>query len=174
MSETNRSTDFYLSTMILILTIVLSIVTFNRWINLRFKVGDFYITHIMAWIGAIYVGLYTPFYYTIKRRNPRSIKPLINLHTLGNLLSFMLVSIHLAQQLGRPAQFYPELGTGVALFVVMFLLVVTGYLHRYQLFPAGMKVSGDIPHTNRYVHVALTLGLYVILVVHILRNTGMM
>ena len=36
----------------------------------------------------------------------------------------MLISIHYAQQVGRPAAFYPDLGTGLALYIVMVTLVI--------------------------------------------------
>ena len=84
-----------------------------------------------------------------------------------------MVSVHISQQLGRPAEFYPELGTGVALYAVILLLVLTGYLHRYQLFSENMKLVGEVPHANRYVHIALTLALYITLLVHVLKNTGL-
>jgi len=169
--KTSWDYSFYISLFIIVLTIILSIAVFNRWINLRFRVGNFFFTHLLAWIGSLYYAIYTPTYYYLKRRNPRLVKPLIKLHVYGNLLVFMLISIHIAQQLGRPAQFYPDLGTGLALYIVVALLVFTGFLHRYKIFPRNERVS-RIPHLNRRLHTALTFLMYFTLLVHILKNTG--
>ena len=100
--KTSRDYSFYISLFIIVLTIILSIAVFNRWINLRFRVGNFFFTHLLAWIGSLYYAIYTPTYYYLKRRNPRLVKPLIKLHVYGNLISFLMDSIHITQQHGRP------------------------------------------------------------------------
>jgi hypothetical protein len=38
----------------------------------------------------------------------------------------LLVSIHFAHQVTRPASNYPDLGTGIVLYATMILLVTTG------------------------------------------------
>jgi hypothetical protein len=38
-------------------------------------------------------------------------------HVFGNLLFFALISMHFAAQVGRPAANFPELGTGLAMFM---------------------------------------------------------
>ncbi|MBD3206938.1 hypothetical protein GF319_11440 [Candidatus Bathyarchaeota archaeon] len=155
----------------IVLTIILSVAVFNRWINLRFQIGGFYFGHLLVWIGSLYFAVYNPIYYILKRRNPRLVKPLIKLHTYGNLLAFMMVSLHNAQQLGRPAQFYPDLGTGISLYIIVVFLVITGFLYRYQLFPDHERLS-RAPHLNRRFHIALTFLMYLTLIVHILKNIG--
>ena len=170
MVNNTQKTEFNASILILIATIVVSIVVFNRWINLRFMVGPFRFTHLLAWIGGVYVVLFTPVYYILKRRKPRIVKPLLRFHTYGNLLSFMLVSIHNIQQLSRPKEFYPDLGTGISLYIIMLVLVVTGFIYRFNLLSSYTGFDEGTPHFNRNLHVILTLSMYLILIVHILTN----
>ena len=164
--------NFWAAITIIIITTILSIATYLRWFNLRFQVGQFYFTHWLGWIGALFIIIYTPIYYVLKRRNPRWVKTLIKVHVFGNLLAVLLISIHYAQQMGRPAQFYPELGTGLVLYIVMFLLVATGFLHRFGILDKLERVRIVLPHQNRYLHIAITLTLYLVIVVHALRNVG--
>ena len=81
----------------------------------------------------------------------------------------MFISIHFAGQIGRPQQFYPELGEGIALFIIMVLLVATGFIHRFQIIP---KKAGKYykPHFNRYYHVSITTAFYIVIIVHVLIN----
>jgi len=141
-----------------------------RWVRLRFKVGPFYFTHLLGWVGVLFIAFYTPIYYTLKRRNPLHVKTLIKIHVFGNLVAVMLVSIHFAQQLGRPAQFYLELGTGIILYIVMFTLVITGFLHRFQIFNRLGIQRKILPHQNRFIHIAITLTFYVSIIVHVLHK----
>ena len=159
---------------IILITTYLSIATFLRWFNLRFKIGQFYFTHWLAWIGVLFIALYTPIYYYLKRRNPRLVKTLIKIHVFGNLLAVMLISIHYAQQMGRPAQFYPELGTGLTLYIVMFILVATGFLHRFGVLDNLGRFRIYLPHQNRFLHIAITLTFYIVIIVHVLRNVGVL
>jgi len=108
-------------------------------------------------------------YYILKRRFPQQYKILLNLHIFGFTTAFLLVSIHLAGQLSRPLQFYPDLGGGVALYIIVAILVATGYLFRYNLITlrGGKKLQ---PHTSRMLHVSLISGLYIVLIVHIVLN----
>jgi uncharacterized membrane protein YidH (DUF202 family) len=167
-----KDINFWAAFIIILVTTVLSMATFFRWIQLRFQVGPFYFTHWLGWIGASFIALYTPIYYTLKRRNPRLVKTLIKIHVFGNLLAVMLISIHYAQQMGRPPQFYPELGTGLTLYIVMFILVTTGFLHRFGILDKLGRFRVYLPHQNRYLHIAITLTFYIVIIVHVLRNVG--
>jgi hypothetical protein len=159
---------------IILITAYLSIATFLRWFNLRFQVGPFSFTHWLGWIGALFIAVYTPIYYVLKRRKPRLVKSLVKLHVFGNLLAAMLISIHYAQQMGRPAQFYPELGTGLALYIVIFILVATGFLHRFRILDKLGRYRLFLPHQNRFLHIAITLTFYVVIIIHALRNVGIL
>ena len=173
MTDTSRRDGaFWLASAIIITTIILSIATHQRWFNLRFQIGPYYFTHWLSWIGTLFIAIYTPIYYILKRKNPTQLKTLIKIHIYGNLLSVMLISIHYAQQVGRPAAFYPDLGTGLALYIVMVTLVITGYLHRFNIIGRLGNVSSAVPHQNRYVHLAITLSFYLVITVHVLKNIG--
>jgi hypothetical protein len=72
--------------------------------------------------------------------------------------------MHLAQQLTRPAQFPPDLGTGIALYIVMLTLVITGFLHRFKIIPSVA------PHQNRFLHISVTSAFYIVIIIHILQG----
>jgi uncharacterized membrane protein YidH (DUF202 family) len=167
-----KKIDFWLALIIVLVTVVLSVAAYLHWIPLSFRIGALFFPHWLAIIGFLFIIIYTPSYYVLKRRHPRKLKGLVQIHVFGNLLSFMLISIHTAQQLGRPPQFYPDLGTGLALYIITLILVATGFLHRYGLLTGIGKYQ--IPHRNRYVHVALTLSLYIVIIIHVLRNLGLL
>jgi hypothetical protein len=80
----------------------------------------------------------------------------------------LLISIHFAQQVGRPPRFFPDLGTGLVLYIVMPFLVASGFLHRFQILKT-IK-----PHLNRFFHVAITLTFYMVIVVHILQGLNVL
>ena len=159
-----KDTEFWLATTIILLTIVLAIIVYLRFFNLNFFVGPFRLTHWFTWIGTVFIAIYSPIYYLAKRKYPAKIRSLLRIHVFGNLLSFMLITIHFAQQISRPQAFFPDLSTGLLLYIVMPILVLTGYLHRFKI------VKNIKPHTNRFLHVALTLSFYLTILVHILQG----
>lgn len=162
-----RNRHFWFGLIILVITIFLSMAIFLHWVNVGFRVGPYYVTHWLGWVGVLFVALFTPIYYVVKRRRPQLLQILILIHTYGNLLAFLLISTHFASQLGRPAAFYPDLGTGIALYLIMLILVLTGFLHRFQI------VGRLIPHQNRFLHISVTTAFYIVIVVHILESLGL-
>jgi len=169
-----KNLHLWAAIIIILITTYLSIATYLRWFNLRFQVGPFSFTHWLGWIGVLFIVFYTPIYYILKRRNPRLVKTLIKIHVFGNLLAVMLISIHYAQQMGRPEQFYPELGTGLTLYIVMFILVATGFLHRFGILDKLGRYRIILPHQNRFLHIAITLTFYIVIIIHALRNMGIL
>jgi hypothetical protein len=159
-----RNVSFWQGVIILLVTIYVSIATYYRWFNLRFQIGPFYFTHWLSWIGTLFIAVFTPVYYVLKRRRPKLLPKLVLIHMFGNLLSFMLISIHYAQQVGRPPRFYPDLGTGLALYLTTAILVISGFLHRSQI------LVSSIPHQNKFIHISLTSAFYLVIVIHILQG----
>ena len=159
-----KDLDFWSAFLIILVTIYLMVATYLRWFRLRFSVGPYFFDHWLVWIGTLYIAFVTPAYYVLKRRYPRSLKALVKIHVFGNLLAFMLVSVHFAQQIGRPPRFFPDLGTGLALYIVMFILVVTGFLHRFKI------LKSINPHLNRFMHISITMSFYIIIGIHILQG----
>ena len=167
-----KDIGFWLALIIVLVTIYLSFATYFRWLPLSFRIGGLFFAHWLGIVGASFIGIYTPIYYILKRRYPKRLKGLVKIHVFGNLLSFTLISIHIAQQLGRPPQFYPDLGAGLALYIITLILVATGFIHRYGLLASLGRYQ--MPHRNRFTHVALTLSFYIVIFVHALRNVGIL
>ena len=162
--KVSKDLSFWLALLIICIMIFLSLGTYFRWFDIRFRVGPYYLTHWLSWIGSLFVAIFTPIYYTVKRRIPTSLPTLIMIHMFGNLLSSTFISMHFFQQISRPAQFYPDLGTGVALFAIIMILVASGFLHKYQI----MKTI--VPHQNRFLHISITMAFYIVIGVHILQG----
>ena len=162
--QTWKDGEFWLATSIIFVTIAAAIIVYLRLFNLSFFIGPFRLTHWFTWIGTLFIVIYTPIYHAAKQKYPAKLKTLLRIHVFGNLLSFMLITAHFAQQISRPATSFPDLGTGLILYIVMPLLVLTGYLQRFRVLKS-MK-----PQTNRFVHVTSALTFYITIVFHILHG----
>jgi len=139
-----RNRYLLISLLIIAATIVLSVGTYSRWWQLRVDIGLAYLDHLLAWIGFGFI---------------------LNIHNVGNLVAFMLISMHFAQQIGRPAQFYPDLGTGLALYILVCLMVISGFVMRFNLVKQSSK-------TWRFIHTSLVLPFYILILIHVLHNVG--
>jgi hypothetical protein len=80
-----------------------------------------------------------------------------------NLLSVVLVSIHFAHQVTRPATSYPTLGTGMVLYFAMIMLSATGFI---LVSGVGRRFSKQI----RFLHPAFAITFYTVIVMHILED----
>jgi hypothetical protein len=161
-----KDPSFLLAMVILLASLYFSLATTFRWLDIRFRIGPYFVTHWLSWIGTLFIAVYTPLYYIVKRSRPEILNYLIPIHMFGNLVSFMFISMHFFQQITRPPQFYPDLGTGVALYLVMVILVSSGFLHRFQL------LRSSVPHQNRFLHVSITSAFYIVIGIHILQGIG--
>ncbi len=54
-------------------------------------------------IGGVYLLILVPVYSYLKRRTPQHRAALLKIRVFGNLLTFMLVDVHTAHNLGHPA-----------------------------------------------------------------------
>ena len=163
---TTKEKDFWAATAILIATIALMLVIVLKIERFSQIIGPFRLTHWFVWIGTLYVAIAVPIIAALKKRQPQRYKILFRTHVFGNLLAFMLISLHFASQISRPATSYPELGTGLVLYIAMVLLVGTGFLQRFQLIP---RITTP---TFRFIHFGSAVTFYLIIVVHILRGLG--
>ena len=164
----SRDLEFWSACVIILGTGFLMIATYLHWVQLNFFVGAFRFAHWLVWIGTLYIAVVVPAYYIAKRRYPKRLKALVKIHVFGNLFAFMLISVHFAQQIGRPPQFFPDLGTGLALYIVMFLLTATGVFHRFKV------IRSLRPHLNRFVHISITMSFYTIIGIHILQGLNIL
>ena len=161
-----RSVEFWAALSTIIVSIILMIADGLKWIHFGFFVGPFRLNHWFVWIGTLYIAFIVPIIATSKKRYPSKFLALFRLHVFGNLLAFLLISLHFSGQINRPAEFYPDLGTGLTLYIVMILLVATGFTHRFQLIP---QIKSQ---TRRFLHIGLSFSFYIIIVIHILHGLG--
>jgi hypothetical protein len=161
-----KSLEFWAASSIIIATVCLIAADNLRWIYFGFFVGPFRANHWFVWIGTLYIAFAVPIIALSKKRYPSRFPVLFRVHVFGNLLAFLLISLHFAGQIGRPAAFYPQLGTGWGLYIIMMLLVATGFTHRFQLI---RRIKSQ---TRKFVHVCLTFSFYVIIGIHILHGLG--
>ncbi len=163
-----KNKSFIVETIYIIIIIIITILIFLDFIDTGFFLGSLRFSHWMGIIGALFIMFFAPLFYFMKRRFPKRYNILMNIHIFGFTTSFLFVSIHFAGQLSRPLQFYPDLGAGLALYIIVVVLVGTGYLFRYHPFKSK---SGKIsPHFNRALHVSLISGLYIVIIVHVVLN----
>jgi hypothetical protein len=133
------------------------------FVQITFLGATHSLTHWIGFIGTIYIAFAVPAQPLIKRKAPRHLRTSLNIHMIGNLLAVMLISIHFAQQVTRPALFYPELGTGIVLYATMLLLTATGII-QYS------SVAKKYVHYLRFLHPAFALMFYTVIVAHILHG----
>ncbi len=138
-------------------------------VNFGFILGPYRFSHWMSWIGSLWVAVYVPIYHVLKQRMSR-IKVLIDVHCFGFLIAFLLISIHFAGQMSRPA--LPDLGEGIALYVVMLSLVTTGLVQRFGT-ASLVKRKHYTPRFNRALHISLITAFYIIIVVHAATGIGL-
>lgn len=154
---------FWISILLLCLTAILFTASYFRWLDFGPVVGPYRLNHWLSWFGFLFIGIHVPLFVTLKRRYADRIRLFLGIHVAGNLLAFMLISIHFAHQISRSSQFYPDLGTGLALYIVMPTLVATGFLQRFGLITKHRK-------TWRFLHRSLVVSLFIILLIHILHG----
>ena len=116
-------------------------------------------THWAAWIGGLWIAFVTPIYFVLKHRRPKRIRALIRIHMFGNLVAFLLISVHFTYWV----IFVSFIGTGMALFVAVLTLVVTGLLQRFVMIQNSRRYIG-------FIHISMTTAFYLILIVHILSH----
>ncbi len=152
--QQNRSkqTNLIATLTLVIITILLITAIFTHLLVLPTLPAD------LIWIVSLFIALYTPFYYMAKRKYPAKIKQLLYTHIYGNLISVMLIAIHVAQETIKP-QPIPTFATGMLLGIIMILLVTTGFLLRFQ--PNHKKAW-------RYTHGTITILFYIVLIMHVI------
>ena len=160
-----KKTSFWIALLVLLVTAFLMFAVYYDLLQLHVYIGPYYIHHWLSWIGTTFIALFTPIYHWLKRSKPQKLRTVLGVHVFGNLFSFMFISIHFTQQISRPAQFYPDLGTGIVLYASMLLLVLTGFLSRFPIIKS-------IGKSLKFIHLSVTMAFYLIILVHILHGLG--
>ena len=158
-----KYSEFWLSLFILLVTVLFSAVAYVRWYSLGFFVGSLFFVHWLGLAATVFIAVLVPVYYVLKRRRLQKLKTLLRLHVFGNLFSFLLVSIHFAQNTGRLSGFIPRLEDGFVLFLVLSIIVATGMLER---FGARHKIVKCTKPVHRYAVAVF----YLVMAVHVLQS----
>jgi len=161
-----KKVEFFFAVLLIVLAVFFFVVAYLDWIDFGVVIGSYRFNHWLVWVGSLYIAFAVPVYSMLKRRYAAGIRRLLGFHVFGNLAAFVLISIHFSSQISRPTAFYPDLGTGLALFISMVLLVTTGFSQRFGV----VKIAK--PQTQRLVHVGLALSFYLIIGIHILHGLG--
>lgn len=157
--ERLRDPDRWGTLVIILLTISLSALIIVERSSFGFFVGPLLFTHWMSLTGAFWIAVVTPVYYVFKHRHPERIKAWLRIHTFGNLLSLMLISVHFTYWI----TIVSFIGTGTALFVAVLTLVFTGLLQRFNMLQSSRRQI-------KFLHVSMTTAFYLILTIHILSH----
>jgi hypothetical protein len=161
--------DFLLATTIVIILAVLAAVTYFHIIRFNFVIGDYRFSHWLSFAGTIYIAVASPVFALLKRKFQGYYLSLVRFHMFGNLIFFTLIAIHFFSQIARPATSYPELGTGVALFVAMSLQVASGFTQKFRNQKINISAKA-----NKLFHAGLIVVFYIVIVFHVLHGLGMM
>jgi hypothetical protein len=164
--STQRSINnltFWTSLLIVIIAILTVYATFTGWFRLSTVIMGESIHHWFSFIGTGFIAIYLPVYSMLKRRYPSQLKTLLPIHVFGNLLAFVLLSAHFSHHLTRPSQAYPDLGTGIALYAAVLILIITGFVLRFHLTTRGWK-------SWRWVHTGVMLSFYLVIILHVLHG----
>ncbi len=147
----------------LLLSVIFSALAYFQWYSLSFFIGSLFFVHWLGIAATLFIALLIPVYYVLKRKRPKVIKTLLRVHVFGNLVSFMLVSIHFAQNTGRLSGYFLRLNFGFVLFLVLCKIVVTGMIER---FGQNLKLA----RFTRPIHRYIVIVFYFVIVIHILQG----
>ena len=153
--------ELILVLIIVAVTVSFSVATYLHWIRMSFSIGPLRFSHWLTIIGTSYIAIATPTFVILKHFYPQKMKDLFRFHIYGNLVFFTLISIHFAGQMGRPAANFPELGTGLALYIAMSLQIASGFTQRFMPVNRNLK-------TNKFIHASLIMVFYTVILLHVL------
>ncbi len=150
---------------LLVIIIFVTVGTYLRLWNLHFNIGPFYSHHWLSIIGGTFILFFIVIYAYLKRYTKVNRSTLLKIHVFGNLLAVMFASVHFGQQMGRPAQFAPDFGTGLATYLLFVVIVATGFMLRFG------KATKKRESWSLF-HVGLSLSLFIVVVIHTLTTLG--
>ena len=163
-----RRTSFWVALAIILVTAVSVALVLLRMTRIPFMIVDVLgvrnsLVHWAGWAGAITVLVVTASYVHRKRVLRAPSAGTLRLHAFGNLLGFLLISIHFSHEITRPPANYPDLGTGVVQYAAMIMLVSTGFTAFFAVRPAWASYY-------RFLHPAAALTLLMTIVLHIIHD----
>lgn len=162
-SGARRNIHLWLVIFILAIIVAIGIINYLGFLGLHFLLGPFFSHHWMSWIGASYLIIFIPVQRYLKVTHKGSYKTLSRFHIYGNLISAGLITVHFSQHLSRPPEAFPDLGTGLLLYIILFTLIITGIILRFSLFATRRSWW-------RYLHSGVTTAFFLIVLIHILQG----
>jgi hypothetical protein len=161
--------DFLVALLIVVVAAVFSFLTYNHTLGLSFLVGPLRFSHWLSIIGTIGIAVATPLFTIIKRSFLTYYTRITRFHIFGNLIFFGLVALHFSAQMGRSATSFPELGTGLAMFIAMGLQIMLGFTQRFRSQRNLYKKVVN-PRTNQFLHASLVMVFYAVILFHVLHG----
>ena len=140
--------------------LMLAVLSYLGLIPLGYKLGPYWLNHWLGWLSMGLIVIYVPIFVILKKRKPEIYQKLMKTHEIGFIVAFMLVSLHIGSQIRRV--FPPEIGTGIAAYVSLLTLVVTGIMRKNQIL--AKRVA-----TLRFVHLSMAVSFFLVIVLHIVR-----
>jgi hypothetical protein len=140
--------------------LVLAVLSYLGLIPLSYKLGPYWLNHWLGWLSMGLIIIYVPIFIILKKRKPKIYQRLMKVHEVGFLIAFILVSLHIGSQIRRV--FPPEVGTGIAAYVSLLALVVTGIMQKNQILATRMA-------TLRFVHLSMAISFFLVIVFHVIR-----
>jgi hypothetical protein len=152
--------SIYLSFTAVAVGVVLAALSYLDVIPLGYKLGPYWLNHWLGWSSFGLIIIYVPIFVILRRRSPNIYHKLMKVHEVGFIIAFILVSLHIGSQLRRV--FPPEIGTGIAAYVSLLVLVVTGIIRKNQLLATRTA-------TLRIIHLSMAVSFFLVIVLHIIR-----
>ncbi len=156
-------TQFRLAIGLLAISIFVAVGTYMRLWDIYFSIGPFSSDHWLSIIGGTYLLIFMVIFAYMKRYTAVNRGTLLKVHMFGNLLAVMFVSVHFAEQMGHAH----DLGTGLATYLLLVVIVATGFMMRFGLLTQKRE-------SWRLFHVGLSLSLFIVVVIHALKNFGIL
>jgi len=156
----NRYLSIWLSFAAVAVGLVLAVLSYLGLIPLGYKLGPFWLNHWLGWLSMGLIVIYVPIFVILKKRKPGIYQKLMKVHEIGFIVAFMLVSPHIGAQIRRV--FPPEIGTGIAAYISLFALEVTGIMRKNQILATRMA-------TLRLVHLSMAVSFFLVIVFHVIR-----
>ena len=155
-----RSLSIWLSFAAVAVGLMFAVLSYLGLIPLSYKLGPYWLNHWLGWLAMGLIAIYVPVFVILKKRTPKIYGKLIKVHEIGFIVAFMLVSLHIGSQIRRV--FPPEIGTGIAAYISLLALVVTGIMRKNQILATRMA-------TLRTIHLSMAVSFFLVIVVHVIR-----
>ncbi len=149
---------------LLIAAVVIAVGVHAGWWQFSGTIGSLRLNHVLGIVGAAYILVSLSVYALFRMRSPQQQGQLTTAEIFGNLVAFMLITAHFAQQTARSP--LPVLGTGLAAYILVGILVVVSVVWNFT--------SVGRIQMWRLLFLGALGALYVDVGIHALRNFGVL